>query len=175
MSERPKFETRYPSSFENKERERFWDGEIEAWQERQLDKSRKDSMTRDQIIRDIYNNLPGWLPFEYPGSFVGAHRDEDGFMYFKNDENVDRVSLGERICRDVDEYVKKNDLEKMVHAIAFQNMGQRMAIEQAFAKGTNMKDVTWAKTLTDAEIQEFMEDLYQYLRSKGYTRAEIAT
>ena len=175
MSERPKLESHYPATFENKERERFWDGEIENWQNNQIDKTRRDKMTRDQIIRDIYNNLPGWLPFEYAGSFVGAHRDPEGFMYYKNDRDTEGVSFGDRLSADIDEYVEKNKLAKLVHAIAFQNMGQRMAIEQAFAKGTNMKDVTWAKTLTESEIQEFMEDLYQYLRKKGYTRTEIAT
>jgi hypothetical protein len=175
MPERPKFEGLAPPSIERNEEEKFWDEEIAEWTARQYDKTRAQKLTRNQIIHELYNNLPLWLPSEIAGSTIGAYRQAGGSIDYRTSDDAEYRAKAERLVKDIDEYLDRNHLTDMMRAVAEQQTAKGKAIIESFGKRTRPEDITWEKTLSEGEIEEFYRDLYMYLRNKGYVREDIAT
>jgi len=159
MTERFKLESTPEISPEEKEKQKFWDDEIREWMAMQGDKVSAAKKSRDEIIKILYNNLNGWLPFTHKSSFAGAYRDPKGDLYYKNvPEEIPpgEIEDSEKKIRDIDAYLEEHHLMDEARAIAEQQAG------------------TQDKALSKGEVHEFFADLYYAMRKKGYSKQDLS-
>lgn len=134
---------------------------------RERQKQELRELPEEKMFDRLFNNLLGWLPpSEEAGGSVGMYRSE---MYAE-----DLTERKKALIRDVDAFLKENDLEEFASTFAKQVAINQKAMMEAFAKRA-LAEFQEVKLLSDEDVLEFKKRLWHALRMKGYTKKELRT
>lgn len=128
----------------------------------------------DQLYGTLVNNIHGWVNVpEGTGSFYGAKRTPTSMSYYaENPEQLEEIT---RLIKDVDTYIKANNLGDFVYGLAKQQ-GEHMAAFNEMVRTRNPKVVENLKdVITEGEMLEFKKDLYYAMRRKGHSGVLLRT